>query len=306
MNLDKIDTSYWLIKDKSWKEARQAKWPAIEKMVGLDLKRAEVNVVKAYFLRGKMPKWEKYSEIHEGPRPLHLSYFLWLHPSDDPEVLRPLYRRYMESVLIHPEDIIQGYHALLSHELLSALSPVKSLKEYEYPYMGEKNIILFRILFEDISYVKQFMHRLVDKDERFNKHALSLFNTRALTIFDYLGYIHFLNIWHWLLQKEKSPLMLNSLYQYDEVLEWCLTTLSENKEQELLNGLTYSVNVTNFQKAFYCIYHFDNEKEEDSCRSRALIKVRQLLDEHDFIPEFKQMWEDTKSGKIDVKNPWKR
>ena len=298
MNLEKIDTSFWLTKDKVWKEARQAQWPAIEKMVGLNLKKAEINVVKAYFLRGKMPNWEKHSDIHEGPRPLHLSCFLWLHPSDDLEVLRLLYRSYMESSLIHSQDVIQGYHSLLSHELLRATSPYKSLKEYPFPFIGEKNIILFRILFEDIDYAKKCMVTLLDGQEGFDEYAQ--------VIFDYLGYVHFSNIWCWLLLKETSPLMLNSLYQYDDVLEWCLSTISAGSEKEFVNGLIYPAHVQAYQKALYCIYHFDEEKGEDSCRSRALVKVRQLLDENDFIPEFKQMWEGIKSGETEVKNPWKR
>jgi hypothetical protein len=30
-----------------------------------------------------------------------------------------------------------------------------------------------------------------------------------------------------------------------------------------------------------------------------------MLDEHDFIPEFKKIWEDVKADKVDIKNPWK-
>lgn len=298
MNLEKIDTSYWLTKDKAWVVARKKQWPAIEKMLGNNIKRSAVKVIESYFLRGKMPKWEKYcDDSYEGLRHLHLSYFLWLHPSSDPEVLRPLYRCYMESNLIHPRDVILGYRTFISHEFISAISK-KSLKAYEYPFMGEKNIIIFRLLFEDIDYAKQCMFTLLGGQEGFDKYAQG--------VFDSLGYVHIPFIKEWLLLGSKSPLMLNSLYQHDEVLDWCLTTFSKNREREFLDSLAFPINVLDFQKDLYCIYHFDNEKNEDSCRSQALVKVRQLLDDNDFIPEFKQMWEGIKSGEIEVKNPWKR
>jgi hypothetical protein len=298
MSLDSIDTSYWLTKDKDWKEQRNAQWPAIEKVVGINRNKAEVNVIKAYFLRGKMPNWEKYKDWDKTFRHLDLRMFLWLHPSDDPEVLKPLYKTYMESEVIHAQDVTAGYGSLLDNELLSATSPYKSLKDYPFPFMGNKNIILFRIFFEDIAYAKKCMVRLLGGQKSFDGKASHLF--------EYSGYNHFLRIWIWLMQDATSPLMLNGLYQYDEVLDWCLTTITNNSNNEFIEGLKTPAYVTEFQKALYCIYHFDDEKPEVSCRSRALVKVRQLLDENDFIPEFKQMWEGIKLGEIEVKTPWKR
>jgi len=295
--LDKIDTSFWLTKDKDWKEQRNAQWPSIEKAVALDLKKTEVNVVKAYFLRGKMPNWVKYRDWKGLSRHLDLGMFLWLHPSNDPEVLKALYKTYMASELIHPDDILVGYGFLLSHELSSAPSTKKTLVDYPFPYLGYKNIIIFRILFADIDYAKVRMRSLL---------PLKDYERKVSKIFGYLGYNHFLKIWSWLMQDAKSPLMLNCLYQYDEVLDWCLTTITSKSNNEFVEGLKEPVYVTEFKKALYCIYHFDEEKKEDSCRSRALVKVRQLLDDNDFIPEFKQIWEGIKSGEIEVKNPWKR
>jgi hypothetical protein len=298
-NLEKIDTSSWLTKDKNWMEGRNKQWSAIEKVVGGEIKKTEVNVIKQYFLRGKMPKWEKYcNDLYEGSRHLDLMLFLWLHPSNDLEVLKPLYRCYMESDLIHPRDVTVGYRSLIIHELSSGTGKYKTLAKYPFPFLGDKNIIVFRLLFEDIDYAKQRMFSLLDGQEGFDKHTKD--------IFDYMGYHHFLFIKRWLLQGVKSPLMLNNLYQYDEVLDWCLTTLSSSKGNEFIEGIKTPVYVESFQKALYCIYHFDSEKNEDSCRSRALVKVRQLLDDNDFVPEFKQMWVGIKSGEIEVKKPWKR
>src|SRR5688572_11362615 len=101
MSLEKIDTSYWKTKDAEWVAQREAQWPAIERMVGAERRKSEINVIKDYFMRGKMPNWKKYKEWNGDCRHVDLKVFLWLHPSDDHEVLKSLYKTYMESALIH-------------------------------------------------------------------------------------------------------------------------------------------------------------------------------------------------------------
>ncbi len=299
MSLEKIDTSYWLTKDKIWMDERKAQWPAIEKVVALNRKKTEVNVIKQYFLRGKMPKWEKYCDWDDIFRHLDLNMFLWLHPSNDPDVLKPLYRDYMESDLIHEQDLIKGYGSFLGHELVRAPSSYKSLEEYPFPFMGTKNIILFRIMFADVNYVKGRMIDLIGGQESFDE--------KAMHVFEFLGFEHFLRMKRWLIQDPKSFLMLNNLYQYDDVLKWCLeTTTTANNEKSFLDGLKTPKYLQAFQKALYCIHNFNTQKEGDTCRTRFVHKIRKILDEREFISEFKQMWEDTKAGKIEVKDPWKR
>lgn len=301
MDLEKIDTSYWLTKDKAWMEARKAQWPAIEKVVEGNRRKSEVTVIKQYFLRGTMPKWERYRDWDDLYRHLDLNLFLWLHPSSNPDVLKSLYTGYMESELIHPKDVTLGYALFLKHELMMATSSYKSLDEYPFPFMGEKNIILFRILFEDIDYAKDRILKLVGSQESFDKITKN--------IFEFLGYKHFRRMRHWLLQDPKLALSIYSLYQYEEVVDWCMTTTTTTSNiNVLLDELKMKspVNFKEYQKALYCFHHFDTEKEGDTCRTRFVHKIRKILDERDFIPEFKQMWLDVKAGKIEVKKPWKR
>lgn len=295
MTLEKIDTSYWLTKDKAWMAEREAQWPNIEKVVALNRKKPEVNVIKQYFLRGRMPNWEKYREWDDLHRHLDLNIFLWLHPSTDPEILRPLYRCYMESKLIHPRDVTIGYGSFLSHEFIRATSLYKSLEEYPFPFMGEKNIILFRILFEDLDYAKATIKYLLGAQEDYKK--------KARHIFEFLGYHHFLRMWLWLLQRVDSPLTLSCLYQYDDVLEWILMTITPDATKEFFAEIEPKRGLQEYQKALFCIHHFDTEKEGNTCRARAVFKIRKILDEHDFVPEFRQMWEDVKLGKVEVKDP---
>ncbi len=297
MTLEKIDTSYWLTKDKAWMAERNANWPAIEKAVGLERRKGDVTVIKQYYLRGKMPNWEKYRGASEDMiQHLTLNLFLWLHPSNDPEVLTPLYKLYMESDLIRPVDVVAGYGGFLKNELMNATADW-TLKEYIFPYMGNKNIILFRILFGDLDYAKNGVLQLFEgKREKPDKNMQH--------VFEFLGYGHFFKLRNWLMQDLDSPLMQNNLYQYEEVLEWCMTTLSVDKENYFLEGIELPVNVKEYQRALYCILHFENEREGDERRIQAMKIVRKMLDERAFIPEFKQMWEDVKSGKVKVKNPW--
>lgn len=296
--LANIDTSFWLTRDKTWMDDRKAQWPAIEKVVSDNRRKMDVNVIKQYFLRGKMPKWEKYQGWDDLFRHLDLMHFLWLHPSNDPEVLKQLYIGYMESELIHERDVMLGYGLFLKHEFVMAASSHKSIEEYPFPFMGKKNITLFRVMFEDIVYAKNSICRRVGGQEKFDK--------KAKNIFECLGYHHFLKMWLWLLQDPQSPLMLNSLYQYDEVVEWCMTTMTTNKSNEFLEDIKPPVGLKEYQKALYCLSHFDTEEEGDTCRTRFVHKIRRILDEREFIPEFKQMWLGVKSGKIEVKDPWKR
>ena len=293
MNLEKIDTSFWLTKDKTWMEQRKAQWPEIERVVGLNRRKTETNGLKQYYLRGKMINWEKYRNWNDLFHPFDLAMFLWLHPSNDYDVLKALQRCYMESSLPRPEGSISGYGSFLGHELLRATGPYKSLAKYPFPYMGEKNIIIFRVLFNDLAYAKDQIGSM----ENYNKMTNNPF--------EYLGYHHFFKMRNWLLQDSKLPLCVNNLYQYDGVVDWSLTTLTLENAQIFLDEIKNPVALQVYQKALYGFHHFDTEKEGDTGRTHFVHNIRKILDERAFIPEFKQMWLDTKAGLIEVKKPWK-
>ena len=95
------------------------------------------------------------------------------------------------------------------------------------------------------------------------------------------------------------------VFQFDPALDWLQRTFPRDPEL-FEKEAQASVVRKNHREALYRIHHFDTEKEGDTCRTRFVHKIRKILDERDFIPEFKQMWEDVKSGKIEVKDPWKR
>ena len=123
--------------------------------------------------------------------------------------------------------------------------------------------------------------------------------------FEYLGYLHFCYMRSWLLQDSKLPLCVNHLYQYDDVVEWSLTTLTTENKNKFLEEIKNPVSLQVYQKALYGFHHFDTKKEGDTGRTHFVHNIRKILDERAFIPEFKQMWLDTKGGLIKVKKPWK-
>lgn len=95
------------------------------------------------------------------------------------------------------------------------------------------------------------------------------------------------------------------LFQYDRPLEWwymCRPVVEDAFDKE-----TFPDNQRKLVKiALYRIYHFDTQKEGDSCRTRFVHKMRKILDERPFIKEFEAMWAQVKSGKIQVEGACER
>ncbi|MCE2572817.1 hypothetical protein [Motilimonas eburnea] len=299
MDLEQLDTSDWLTKDKAWVAERKAKWEQLEPMLLIQRKKTEVNAIKQYFLRGKQPNWKKYQDWDKSPRPLNLFLFLWLHPSDDVAVLSQAYRAYMESKLIHPKDIPSGFGEFMTTELSYFSRDFDDdLEAYAalHPYVGEKNITLFRVMYQDHDYIKaQLKPRF-----RFERHYLEA----VAGVFRYDGYISFMLLGFWLLKSNTSPFCRYSLFQYPEVLELCLASLPYDKS--FIPDIQNPIGVATYQKALYRIYHFDLEQEGDTPRANAVRYLRKRLDELECRPEFKQMWQQVKAGEVEVNDPWVR
>jgi len=90
------------------------------------------------------------------------------------------------------------------------------------------------------------------------------------------------------------------------VLDWCITVILKGQAADaFLKDIKPQAGLESYQKGLYRIHHFNTEEEGDTCRTHLVYKIRKVLDEHDFIPEFKQIWEDVKLDKVNVKKPWK-
>jgi hypothetical protein len=54
----------------------------------------------------------------------------------------------------------------------------------------------------------------------------------------------------------------------------------------------------------YRIHHFDLVAEGNSPRSRFVQKFTAMLEQREFPPEFKAMWEEVKRGEVEIADAW--
>jgi hypothetical protein len=295
MSLENIDTSYWLTKNKAWMDARKADWPRIEAMLDQTKAKKALTIIKQYYLKGKMPKWEDLKYWDNYDRHLDILCFLWLHPSSDLKVLQSLYETYMTSEAIHEGDALRGYSEFLSSHMISTASPYQSMDDFSFPFTGSKALTIFKVFYNDTDFIKDQITRHLGSPERFNHEGRQV-------VFG-LGFPYICIMGGWLIIEKMLPLHEECLFQYNEVLDWCYLSFSQDKSYFEENS--DKVVIDQYYTALYRIHHFDTEKEGDTCKTRYVHKMRKILDEREFIPEFKQMWLDIKVGKIEVENPWK-
>ena len=299
MSLEVIDTSFWLTKDKAWMQARKDKWPSIEVMLSEKTKKA-LNIIKQYYLKGKMPNWQALQEWENNDRHLDLFCFLWLHPSDDETLLYSLYREYMTSELIYETDAIAGYYTFLRSLIQDACARFLSMDDYYSPYLEGKGLTLFNVLYKDIDFAGVQMRKQLKSVERFQREAQHLLSAN--------GYQDLFTFGKWLCLEVFLPGHEEFLLQYDEPFEWWYLSC-KNDAENFFNDKSQGYDTRKMiryggYKALYNIYHFDTKKEGDTCRTRFVLKIRKALDEREFSDDFKQMWLDIKAGKIDVEDPW--
>ena len=104
-----LDLSCWQVKDKEWMAARIERWAQIETMLKGHKSSRGMTIIKQYFLKGKLPDWEKLREWDNDKGHLDLYLFLYLHPSNDKNYLIGLRDQYIKSQVIKTSDIYTGY-----------------------------------------------------------------------------------------------------------------------------------------------------------------------------------------------------
>lgn len=293
INLNKINTSYWSLDDAEWVAQREAKWPAIELMVkGFKSKKKSLNPIKDYYLRGKMPNWKGLMYWDDTSRHLDLFMMLWLHPSWDKAVLSELRDAYMASDLVTLDDIKVGFGKFLYSQIQVAASPYRHMQQVRFPYVEGKGELLFDVMMGDrgITEYELASPTLLGKKQVYTmpREHLDAITTMGA----------------WLTIENLLPVNEGFLFQYDGPLEWWYECCETN--DDYFENDTHKKYKPYFEKALWRIHNFDTEKECDTCRTRFVHKIRKILDEREFIPEFKQMWLDVKAGRVEVKDPWKR
>lgn len=292
MSLDGIDTSYWKTGDKPCAADRKASWPKIAYMLSSYKEKKALTIIKQYYLAGKMPNWKKLKGWGDSSGHLDIFVFLWLHPSWDKDVLKSLHKTYLTSDLIIGRDVLEGYRNLLNSQITAAACPYTSVKEINFPYIEGHGELLFDIFYGDLQQVESGIAA---------NAALS--SGQPLILPTGGGLFNAITIVHWLKLEAMLPFHNEFLLQYDAVLELWYKGCSSDPDffkKPRINKLRAPV----LEEALYHIYHFDTEKEGDTCRTRFVYKIREMFDEREFIPAFKKMWENVKSGKIVIEKPW--
>ncbi|WP_271104312.1 hypothetical protein [Pseudomonas tohonis] len=323
---ENFDTRYWLVKDKGWLAAREAQWLDIEKLLYVLNKNKKAKaIIKNYFFKGKLPDWEKLEDWSSSERHLDLMLFLYLHPSNDEAVLRPLRDMYVSSSVVSPDDVLFGirslcagigyieacsggtrmfYEAELKKELPHLLpllnnapKPYRDCKEIEVTTKGN-NRLLFDLMWPDPT--ESTIQLSVSK---FNLGDGSDDSSSRVETYPIMSVPFTLNdLWtmsKWLLLK--PPLnegASDMLYQYERPLEaWYHQCAKqgvpvEHKELELL------------LIAVFRICHFDCEAEGESPRSRFVQRMVATFKDREFSPSFKILLEHVRNGKVTVQAPW--
>lgn len=294
INFPNIDTSYWQIKDKQWMAERKAQWPVIEAMLKHHKYAKGKTAVKQYFLKGKMPDFEMFADWESSTRHVDLFIFLWLHPSWDEAVLKPLRDAYMTSDEIIEEDL----HGI--ERFLDCSSTIASIdytgdtdKEMAHLiYTGGYNEFLFKLMMGDLN---QTDYPLVQKYDVFSTPSVYYLPKDEL--------FSILTMSKWLCIKEMHPINNDMLYQYDLPLEWWYQSCTKDEEhfKKDAQEQTYRELI---ETALWRIFNFDVGKEGLSPRTTFVLKIRKILDERPFIKEFETMWQRVKAGEITVLNPW--
>lgn len=294
-----MDTSFWKTKDKDWMAQRKSEWPRIEEMLKGHKASRGISIAKQYYLHGKLPDWDKLRDWENHSRHLDLFLFLWMHPKQDKAFLKTLRDQYAKSVVIKREDIGAGYGLLFEPATTYACQQNDALKhnELELPinifYSGD-NEFYFDVLMEDVEYLNDELEFLY-----MDGYAPERLVVGVPTIpFSYIS-----SMSRWLCLNEMRALNKDMLFQYDRPLEWWYDCRTHD-ENYFDNRGQAAKRRQNFHKYLYRIFNFDTDKEGDTCRTRFVRKMRRMLDEREFISEVKQMWEDVKAGKVEVKKPW--
>lgn len=291
-----FDTSYWKVKDKEWMSERAKNWIEIERMIKLHKPAKGRSIAKQYYMKGKLPDWEKLRDWNSDMRHVDLFLFLWLHPSKDKEFLIKLRDQYIQSKVVTRHDIGHGFGIFFRDAIAMASQDYSDDQiaegRIDHVVVTGANEFYFDVLMQDIDYLNQGVELLglpgnppKMSDIRAPKTSFQGLNTMS----------------KWLCIKNMRPINEDMVLQYERPLEWWYNCLERN--EDFFSSYAQTENLRNaFRKVLYRIHHFDTEAEGDTCRTRFAHRIRKILDERSFIGEIEEMWVGVNSGDIQVEN----
>jgi hypothetical protein len=291
-----IDTSYWKTDDSAWLAQRKADWPRIEAMLEGKKEGKGKTAIKNYFLKGKLPDWEKFADWDNWSRHVDIFILLWLHPSWDESLLTRLRNQYIESDLILIRDLEAGFGNLLSTGVVMACADPAAYNKDDYKYFlhtDGHNELLFRILMGDLDRTEYQIQRSVYYG---SKPVFKIPQGKLESL---------ISMGRWLCIKEMMYFNTDMLYQYDLPLEWWYRGCNRDKDYFTRSSLQQRQKPS-IEKALWRIHNFDDEKEGDTPRSTFVHKIRKMFDERPFIQDLADMWQKVKEGNVEVVDPWDR
>jgi len=287
--LEEMDLSYWQTDNKEWIIERHAQWAKIEPMFveSIEKSKRARGILKRYFIKGELPDFKELRDWRPLEGHLDLFCFIWLHPSWDEQVLKPLRDLYLTIPWLDSDNIDVGF-GLLQYFARSLPCQVPDddmpgVDMTAYVAVAQHNEVLFNVLMANID---EGTYQLAKTTRKFHLLDYSILAPQS----------------KWLALERLEPINTYMMFQYDLPLEWWYNSFKNNRE--LLRQLKKPEVKIQMYRYFYRLNDFDIEKEGDTCRSLFVNKIRKILDEREFFPEFKQMWLDIKAGKIELEEPW--
>lgn len=286
-----IDQSYWRFDDKAWQQERKEKWPMIEAVLKHCQKnRKAINMVKRYYLKGELPDWavvgEQYSMDDTTARHLDIATLLWLHPSEDVEVLKGLKDAYLMGYGRRSNDVEAGMYFINDWGIYVNSRNGSGYADWtaDCVSFNGKEKLLFDVVYADLEGV--FFNFGMEKQK------YKIFGP-GLHALEFSG--------DWLCYEKLNEHGEHMLLQHDFPLEIMFRTINyeQKKSSYALTNFT-----ENYAKCLYRIFDFDTYKEGPSPRTTFVTKIRKVLDEGDHVPELKQLWEQVKRGEVTVDKPW--
>lgn len=291
-----VDKSFWKTKDKEWVRLRKESWLHVADILSIRKDKKALGIIKKYYLKGELPDWQKVNESwpHKDKTNRHLDLvtLLWLHPSQDYEVLKPLRDAYFQGFGRAPGDVLAGMLLLLELGIhMPCLNGAKYEEDsavnggYKVTYIsleGEEKL-LFDLVYSDG----------VGLDFKFAEDSKPICSLAPSDVS--LGYAG-----RWLVFDSITEHAKHMLLKYEEPIKlMCKNICSNPKIAAQFNSSDMEISI-----ALYRIHHFDTAKEGDSPRTTFVTKMRKALDEEPFFPAFKALWEQIKKGEIEVEKPW--
>lgn len=322
IDLNDIDTQYWRRKDPAWMAAREAQWLRLEKVLQDDKSTKALNIIKRYFLRGTVPKWDKLLDWDDPDRHLDLFLFLCLHPSDDPDVLWPLRQAYLHSDRVRYDDVSNGISRFKRLSTCDYSPGCTDGEQPPLPCCDGRNELFFDLLLGDGT-----------ETEIEIQGYSSFYGRKDLYIFPRGEVSALFSMGRWLSFDKPEQLNTDFLYQYERPFAWWLKGSLEdksfqrdvlpklhprpfiqepgrelkpwelkkaqrqfNKQQETERVRTAS----SWYWALWNIQQFDEARAVTAGQCRLAASLRKLFDEGEFYAELQLIWRQLKSGAVRV------